>query len=115
MPTRPPRVCNKCRQPAPAGSRCPCTPAWSGNRAWSGGSTRKWRTLRESKLRTDPICEEPACRALATEVDHIVPLSQGGERYDWANLASLCAAHHEVRTLAQARAARHTGYDGPSH
>ncbi|WP_370450302.1 HNH endonuclease [Nocardia otitidiscaviarum] len=99
-------MCNRCRKPAPSGQRCPCTPAWSGS-AWAGGSTRRWRTLREAKLATDPICERPGCAALAVEVDHIIPLAAGGERYEWDNLQSLCHPCHEVKTNAEAVAARY--------
>ncbi|WP_218717055.1 HNH endonuclease [Nocardia sp. MH4] len=105
MPSRPPRVCNRCRRPAPAGQRCPCTPAWSGG-AWSGGSTRRWRTLREAKLKDEPICEARGCHRLAVEVDHITPLSAGGARYDWANLQALCEPCHAAKTSADAASGR---------
>ncbi len=107
MPARPPRLCNRCRKPAMAGQRCPCSPAWVGHNGYTGsGSTRRWRTLRAAKLAADPICERPACRALAVEVDHITPVSSDGDRYDWANLASLCSPCHLAKTLAEALAAR---------
>lgn len=111
MPVRPPRVCNKCRKTVPARQRCPCTPAWNSNRNdYTGsGSTRRWRTTRAAKLDADPLCEWRRCRRLATEVDHIKPVSQGGDRYDWANLQSLCHPHHELKTLLEAAAARAAG------
>lgn len=62
--------------------------------------------MRAAKLRADPICEQPGCRALATEVDHIQGVGDGGERYDWTNLQSLCTPCHERKTLAEAQAAR---------
>ncbi|BAD54879.1 hypothetical protein NFA_370 [Nocardia farcinica IFM 10152] len=108
MPTRPPRVCPKCRQQAPSGQRCPCTPAWSGS-AWGGGSTRRWRSMRASKLKADPICQAPGCRALAVEVDHVTPLARGGARYDWSNLQSLCHDCHTAKTAQDARAGRSRG------
>ncbi|MFD3431145.1 HNH endonuclease [Nocardia fluminea] len=107
MPTRPPRVCNKCRRPAPSNQRCPCTPAWSGRNGYTGsGSTRRWRTIRAAKLEEQPICEANGCRALAVEVDHITPVGANGDRYDWANLQSLCHPHHQAKTSAEAAAAR---------
>lgn len=52
------------------------------------------------------MCEWRGCRRLAVEVDHITPVSQGGDRYDWNNLQSLCHAHHERKTLLEAQAAQ---------
>ncbi|WP_280265356.1 HNH endonuclease [Nocardia wallacei] len=107
MPTRPPRLCNKCRRPAPSGRRCICTPAWTGTNRYTGsGSTRRWRNLRAAKLKDQPICEHPGCSALASEVDHIEPVGTGGDRYDWTNLQSLCHTHHAEKTAAEALAAR---------
>jgi hypothetical protein len=37
------------------------------------------------------ICAEGNCSKLATEVDHITPLSQGGDRYARENLQGLCS------------------------
>lgn len=58
--------------------------------------------LRRAKLRANPICEWPSCRLLATEVDHVRPLAEGGQRYAWRNLAALCAGHHQVKTTQDA-------------
>jgi 5-methylcytosine-specific restriction protein A len=30
-------------------------------------------------------------------VDHIIPLAQGGEKYDESNLQALCASHHATK------------------
>ncbi|MDY8146840.1 HNH endonuclease signature motif containing protein [Lactiplantibacillus plantarum] len=38
---------------------------------------------------------------LATSVDHIVPLSAGGEAFDWDNLQSLCDYHHALKSQAE--------------
>ncbi|WP_280393203.1 HNH endonuclease [Nocardia wallacei] len=107
MPHRPLRVCSHCRRAVPSGRRCPCRPAWLGTNGYTGsGSTRRWRNLREAKLKDQPVCEHRGCAALASEVDHIEPVGAGGDRYDWANLQSLCHAHHAEKTAAEARAAR---------
>ncbi|OIN81651.1 HNH endonuclease [Mycobacterium malmoense] len=52
--------------------------------------------LRADKLTTNPICEWPSCRRPATDVDHIIPLAEGGSRYDWHNLQSLRVSHESV-------------------
>lgn len=43
--------------------------------------------------RERPVCEHCGIRA-ATEVDHIVPLAEGGARLDRANLQALCHRCH---------------------
>lgn len=108
MPMRPPRVCSRCRKTV--SGRCPCTPAWSSqtNRYSGSGSTRRWRRVRADKLAADPVCERPGCHHLA-EVDHITPVSRGGDRYDPANLQSLCHTHHLEKTLTEAREAKGQG------
>lgn len=46
---------------------------------------------------------------VATEVDHIIPLHQGGLD-EWENLQGLCHEHHAAKTAKEMRA--HRGY-GP--
>jgi 5-methylcytosine-specific restriction protein A len=60
----------------------------------------RWRKLRMLQLNAEPLCEH--CKAAGrttagAEVDHIVPLSDGGE-HDLANLQTLCTACHRVKT-----------------
>ncbi|MCU7531893.1 HNH endonuclease [Prescottella equi] len=110
MPTAPPRVCPKCRKAHSNPRGCPrCRPAWQGS-SWTGGSTRRWRNLRANHLAEHPFCQWPGCRRLAVDVDHRVNLAAGGERYDPANLQSLCKPHHDDKTSAEAQAGR---TDGP--
>jgi len=104
MPTAAPRICARYHQLTPSGQRCGCRPPWEGSR--NPGSTARWRKLRAAKLRASPICETPGCRLLATEVDHVVPLSIGGDRYDFANLASLCHGHHAAKNVIDSQLGR---------
>lgn len=60
-------------------------------------STAAWLKLRALKLSENPLCE-CGCKQPATEVDHIIPISQGGEPLDWDNLQSLTAACHSRKT-----------------
>ena len=80
--------------------------------AWEGGSTRRWRKLRQRKLDDEPRCEPCLAQgraALATQVHHKRPISQGGNRWAWDNLESVCDDCHVVahggtpRTGADAR------------
>ncbi|MGE2714208.1 HNH endonuclease [Mycolicibacterium litorale] len=50
-----------------------------------------------------PYCEAPGCPKVMAQVDHIVPLAEGGDRYDWDNYQSLCQPHHDRKTTADAQ------------
>ena len=52
-------------------------------------------------LAVQPRCQ--GCGAVATEVDHITPLADGGAELDPANLQSLCQSCHAAKTAAEAR------------
>ena len=58
--------------------------------------------MRKRKLRETPICEWPGCRLLAIEVDHDIPLAEGGSRWWFGNLVSLCHDHHVEKTAQDA-------------
>jgi len=80
--------------------------------AWSGGSTRRWRKARDEQFDREPMCAD--CRATgrvtkATHVHHPHELSKGGDRFDPANMASLCAAHHKARHGSPIRGANSDG------
>lgn len=71
------------------------------------GYGARWRKLRAMFLRTHPLCCDPYGVhqnaqevALATDVDHVLPLRAGGaNRYD--NLQSLCHSCHSRKTAQQ--------------
>lgn len=53
----------------------------------------KWLRTREKVLARDPICK--VCDdALSTQVDHIKPLSQGGDPWDIDGLQGICVPCH---------------------
>jgi 5-methylcytosine-specific restriction enzyme A len=85
----------------PPGQPCTCRPAWEG--ATQPAYTQRWKRLRLAKLRATPICEHPGCRMLAAQVDHIQPLAEGGDRYQWDNLRSLYTTHHQQKATADAQ------------
>jgi len=75
-----------------------------------GRGGRPWRRLRNTVLRRDGFLCQP-CKAegrtkLATEVDHIVPMFEGGSDA-MKNLQGICSECHKVKTQAEiARAGR---------
>lgn len=67
------------------------------------GYDARWRRIRAMHLRQYPLCVD--CQAAgqttaANEVDHIIPLAQGGTHHA-ENLQSLCKSHHSKKTVAQ--------------
>jgi HNH endonuclease len=66
----------------------------------------EWRYIRACILRRDHHkCQ--ICGNWASEVDHIVELTDGGSFHDWTNLRSLCEKCHNAKTqmMRKARAA----------
>lgn len=67
-----------------------------------------WRKLRDQVLREEPLCRLCQGRGHvtpATEVDHIVPRSQGGASAR-GNLQGLCGPCHRKKTQGEAVAGR---------
>jgi 5-methylcytosine-specific restriction protein A len=67
------------------------------------GYTRTWEKLRAIVLQEEPLCQ--ICKAqgiteVATEVDHIVPLSKGGTN-ERSNLQSLSKSCHSKKTARE--------------
>ena len=70
--------------------------------------SKKWAMTRKAVLARDPLCQDGrVCggEALSTEVDHIVPLGQGGAPWDVENLQGICGPCHVRKSGAEGRAA----------
>jgi len=90
-------------------------------------NTSRWRKLRRLKLSVSPLCEHCKFRGravFAKLVDHIKPISQGGEPFPSLDrLQSLCQTCHNHKTGSEkaGRTHRVQGYDiegnpiDPSH
>lgn len=59
------------------------------------GYDRRWRRLRKYYLSKHPVCVR--CGRPATEVDHIIPLADGGTHHE-DNLQPLCKPCHSRKT-----------------
>lgn len=60
-----------------------------------------WRKDRLAHLMANPLCAECLKRGLTVEAsvsDHIKPISQGGDAWDWANRQSLCYPCHQSKS-----------------
>jgi len=67
-------------------------------------SSLRWMKLRDLYRLKNPLCVE--CMKKGTLepvniVDHIIPISQGGDAWDWDNLQSLCEHHHNKKTAKE--------------
>ena len=95
MPNRP--GTHKARRPKTPVHRPVTTPETRGK----GRGGRPWRTIRERILKRDGyMCQCDTCRGvrlLADEVDHILPISQGGTDSD-DNLRSINKNCHKLKT-----------------
>ena len=63
----------------------------------------RWRRLRKLVIHREPLCRQ--CKkegrlTLATEVDHIIPLAQGGTN-ELDNLQPLCHSCHSRKTAKE--------------
>lgn len=66
---------------------------------------RAWMDRRAAWLRANPLCAhctEQGQTIVATQVDHIIPLWNGGAD-DESNYQSLCVPHHDAKTAAEAK------------
>lgn len=71
--------------------------------------TKYWKSLRSLVLQRDgyicQICKAHGRYIVATEVDHIVPLSQGGTN-DIKNLQAICKKCHARKTFEETKGMR---------
>lgn len=63
-------------------------------------SKQAWLRLRKAKLSANPLCEycPNGIITRATEVDHRIPISKGGDPWAWSNLVSTCHECHSFKT-----------------
>ncbi len=101
MPLEPKRHCGKPGHAAYLGRRCPaCERERDSLRGTSSsrGYDKDWRKFRSDFLRNNPRCVVVGCGELATDVDHIIGINEGGARLDVGNCRAMCHRHHSQRT-----------------
>lgn len=107
-PPMPIRLClePRCHSPATYRGRCASHSReherhTHGNKAIY--NSKRWQMLRRKRLFVDPLCP---CGHIATDVDHIHPIEQGGLPFSMANTQSLCAQCHGRKTRAEQQGQR---------
>lgn len=67
--------------------------------------SQQWRRVRALFLAQFPLCSDCSKRGMvvaARVVDHIVPINEGGARYDYHNLQGLCDRCHNRKSGREA-------------
>ncbi len=59
------------------------------SRSWKGGSTRRWRKIREMVMQRDGCCQQCGQTEGQMHIDHVIPKRLGGGDEMW-NLRQLC-------------------------
>jgi len=94
----------------------PSTKQAKTNKQYSNGSAANfysssaWLKLRNYKRSINPICEHCIKVNLITPfhtIDHIKPISEGGEALDLSNLQSLCKQCHAIKTGKETAKRKH--------
>jgi 5-methylcytosine-specific restriction protein A len=72
-------------------------------------NSKRWKVARSRQLFNHPLCEACLARGvetLASEVDHVIPLSQAGDAWSEENLSSLCKPCHDRKSGEEERRRR---------
>jgi 5-methylcytosine-specific restriction protein A len=108
MPLRPPQACRRCGRAFTGTVRCPFCERPYNRRAWRRLSDDFRLRFPFCGQRSDgafcrehSVCARSGLRTLAEVVDHIVPLTEGGDLLDETNLQSLCLRCHRMKTVLE--------------
>ena len=65
---------------------------------YSGGT---WRKFSKDYKRNNPVCEVDGCTNPSYYTDHIKPISEGGDKYEYDNIQALCKSCNGRKTQKQ--------------
>lgn len=69
----------------------------------------KWRKFSKARIKRNPLCECESCTQsdnpeIATMTDHIIPIKQGGAKWDEMNLQSMSKLKcHQIKRSEEAQ------------
>ncbi|WP_431471940.1 HNH endonuclease [Nonlabens sp. SCSIO 43208] len=75
-------------------------------------NSRTWRKTRKLFLENNPLCihcERLGVTTPANVVDHIIPISEGGDKLNTKNLQPLCKKCHEKKSASESAKKRGMG------
>ena len=78
-------------------------------------NSTQWKNLRRQILELNPDCNgypEGICHNGATEVDHVLPVEDGGDPFDETNLQPLCKRCHSRKTADDVKRRREARGEG---
>lgn len=64
-------------------------------------NSKKWRSTRKAYFAENPLCEDCKEKKLVVAgevVDHIKEINDGGAKYDFENLKTLCHTCHNIKS-----------------
>ena len=69
-------------------------------------NSKAWRMTRKFYIKANPLCElckreTPSIIKAANVIDHIKPISLGGNKLDQTNLMGLCTMHHNKKSARE--------------
>lgn len=103
-PSRPCRA-RSCANKVRGGGYCPdhehLKPQKWGTTNKAFYNSTRWRKTTKAYREANPLCEhcEDEGRVTpAAQADHITPIEEGGAKFDWDNLQSLCHSCHAIKT-----------------
>lgn len=113
-PSKPMRAARECTYPGchvlvRGTSRCDQhkPPPWKDRQrgSYERGYDHAWRMARNGYIQRHPVCEiRHFCEGdPGEEVDHVIPLAQGGARLDEANMQTACKRCHRWKTQQEKR------------
>lgn len=72
-------------------------------------NSTKWRKNRGRYIKKNPlcvICQKIGITQPGHVVDHIIPINDGGAKYKWDNLQTMCHPHHNQKSGRESQAAQ---------